>query len=201
LRLTFIYTAALLVLFLLVQFSASQQRVLDDFAEIPVVGLSGSPEVTHVSQPFQIQRSGNLQATLTGGPFDNDWLGLDCALFNEETGEVTAFYSELSYYHGIDSDGRWSEGSTSQTLYLSRVPAGRYTLQITPYFAGLARFKYSVALRSGVPRALWLFVALAAILVWPLFSKMRANGFEKARWRESNFAPAAKSPALEGSDD
>ena len=201
LRLTFIYTAALLVLFLLVQFSASQQRVLDDFAQIPVVGLSGSPEVTHVSQPFQIQRSGNLQATLTGGPFDNDWLGLDCALFNEETGEVTSFYSELSYYHGVDSDGRWSEGSTSQTLYLSRVPAGRYTLQVTPYFAGLGRFRYSVALRSDVPRALWLFVALAAIFIWPMLTKLRANGFEKARWRENNFAGALQVPASEASHD
>jgi ribosomal protein S27E len=201
LRLAFIYSGALLALYLLVQVFSSRQKVLDDSAEIPRGTRPGSPEASHVSQPFEIQRSGNLEATLTGGPLENEWLGLDCALFNEVTGEVTSFYSELSYYHGVDSDGRWSEGSPSQTVYLSRVPAGRYTLQGTPYFAGLGRFRYSVALRSGVPRVLWFFVALAAIFVWPLITKIRAAAFEKARWNESNLAAAAASVAANESED
>ena len=63
---------------------------------------------------------------------DNSWIYLSMALINDESGVAYDFGREVSYYHGRDSDGSWSEGSTSDEAVLPSIPAGRYYLRIEP---------------------------------------------------------------------
>ena len=50
----------------------------------------------------------------------------------EETGAALDVGREVSYYHGVDSDGSWSEGSRDDNALIPAVPAGRWFLRIDP---------------------------------------------------------------------
>jgi len=47
-------------------------------------------------------------------------------------GAAYGFGLQSDYYHGVDGGERWSEGSRSRTVYVGRVPAGRYVLRLEP---------------------------------------------------------------------
>ena len=59
-----------------------------------------------------------------------------------------SFYQEISYYHGQDSDGSWSEGGTSDTEYLSVVEPGTYVLRTTAAFASSSEEPAAIASRA-----------------------------------------------------
>jgi hypothetical protein len=93
----------------------------------------------------------------------------------------------VSYYFGSDSDGSWSEGSTSATRFVPSVPPGRYLLRLQPQWeAGQAPPDYDLTVRSQVPRFLYAFVAILAVLAWPALALWKWFRFEVARWSESD---------------
>ncbi|MBQ7568714.1 DUF4178 domain-containing protein, partial [bacterium] len=61
---------------------------------------------------------------------DNRWVYFDMALVNTKTQEAKLFSRSLSYYHGYDSDGRWSEGEKNNYVIVPRVQPGTYVLRI-----------------------------------------------------------------------
>lgn len=61
-------------------------------------------------------------------PILNNWVYAEGYLLNEATGETFNFARDLEYYEGTDSDGKWSEGSCEQRLYISNIPQGTYKL-------------------------------------------------------------------------
>ena len=148
--------------------------------------VSGSPEAAVFTDPFDINRPGNLEVRVQA-PVDNSWLHLDGALINEETGAVDAFDLEVSYYHGRDSDGSWSEGGTSARSYLASVPSGRYVLRLAPQWeTGRAPGSYDLRLRSRVPRFHHFVLAGLALCAWPLVLLWKHMRFEIERWSESD---------------
>lgn len=181
-----IYAAVLFGVFLVLTLFAANRVVYERAVQLPPMTRGGTPEAMVFSEPFEIPRSGNVRVELSA-PVSNSWLGVQGDLVNEETQEVTSFYSEASYYSGVDSDGSWSEGSRSDTEYLSRVPSGRYTLRLTPYFdARTTSPEFRMRLTADTPRFLWMFLAMLLLFVGPFFNLARSGSFETARWNESN---------------
>jgi hypothetical protein len=187
-----VYTSALVLLAVLfVVFLGltllGRRQVHTQFIVIPPTAVSGTPEAAVFTEPFQVERTGNLEVLVTAA-VDNSWLYLDGALINERTGSLDEFDAEVSFYHGRDSDGSWSEGGTSTRRYISSVEPGRYVLRLEPQWeAGRpAPRSYEVRVSSRVPRLYQLFLAGLALALWPLLLAWRQWRFEAQRWSQSD---------------
>jgi len=115
-------------------------------AERHVAGPGGQPEVARraasgrreaaaksvlLSEPFATERTTNMRAQIFS-PSSNNWVGVGADLISESTGEVRSFYLLSDRYSGVDGGEKWSEGSQSRSVWLSRVPAGRFVLRLDP---------------------------------------------------------------------
>jgi hypothetical protein len=163
--------------------------------EIPATAAVGAPEAAVFAGPMFVTEASNVQVKVQA-PVSNSWLYLEGALINEETGAIDEFDLEVSYYSGVDSDGSWSEGSTSATRYIPAVAPGRYTLRLEPQW-GDSRTPpsgYSLTVSNRVPRFTHLFLAALALLAWPVLRLWRYLRFETQRWSESDH------PWVESSD-
>ncbi len=178
---------AALVVLLFVGLSVSGGRTVFSKAfSIPNRVLPGSPEAALFSEPFQIDRSGNIEVRLEA-PVSNSFLYLDGALINEATGDVDEFDAEVGFYAGVEDGESWSEGGTHARAYLGRVPAGSYVMRLAPQWpVGQAPFGYTVTLRNRVPRLYLAGLALVLIFAWPLLLYWRKMRFESQRWSESD---------------
>jgi hypothetical protein len=174
--------AALLVHLAFLLF-AQQRLVLDAVWQYhPSVAATASVE----SQPFRLTgRSSNLMVEISS-TLAQSWAYFTLTLINEDTGVARTFGREVSYYFGRDGDGSWSEGAPWDRVYLSSVPAGRYVLTVEP--EGPAPVNYRVRLTRDVPRPLWLWLAVGALLLPPLLFWWRQWRFEQRRWEDSDHA-------------
>jgi len=154
--------------------------------DVTLQGDSGTPEAVAFVGPMEISRQGNVQISVQA-PVSNSWLYLDGALINEDTGGVDAFDLEVAYYSGRDSDGSWTEGSQSRTTYLGAVPPGKYLLRLAPQWDKARKpDRFTVDVRSGVPRFYHAFLAFLGIAAWPMMVLWRRFRFERQRWSESD---------------
>jgi hypothetical protein len=141
------------------------------------------------SPSFRIEDgSKNIEVKLSA-PVENNWIAVEGSLVNQDTGVAELFELAVSYYHGSDSDGAWSEGGRTETVYLSALPAGNYVLAISPQWDGPrpSVSAFTVELRSGVLRWLYPVLALVGILLVPILGMFRALAFENRRWQESMY--------------
>lgn len=159
---------------------------------------AGSPgETSFVTETFQVPRTGNVEVEIRTD-LDNNWAYFNLALLREDGAQGFDFGREISYYHGRDSDGSWSEGSRKDSALLARVPAGAYYLRIEPEMDPQASARspsgmsmnYEIIVKNDVPRFWILLLALPLLLIAPLMHSFRAIGFETARWSESDYGVA-----------
>jgi ribosomal protein S27E len=185
-----------IALFLFVFFNIRAERKVlyearQDLAAASDQALSpdaASELYTVVSEPFEITRSGNVEARISA-PTDNSWVFVNAVLLEQETGQAYGFGLQSDYYHGVDGGERWSEGSRSRTVYVGRVPAGRYVLRLEPELErGRAPSHYDIRLRSGVPRLAHLVLVLVFLLFGPIALAISKARFEGRRWAESDYA-------------
>ena len=144
-----------------------------------------------VTPAFTVRgRTADLEVT-TEAQVDNGWAYFDYALVNEATGTTYEFGREVSYYHGTDSDGNWSEGSRRDRAMLPSVPAGQYFLRVAPEAQVPTEFlEYRIVVRRDVPTFTPYLIALALLALPPIFMALRAWGMESTRWKESDYAPS-----------
>ena len=143
-----------------------------------------------VTPTFTVKgRTANLEVT-TEAQVDNGWAYFDYALVNEQTGTTYEFGREVSYYHGRDSDGAWSEGSRRDHAVLPSVPAGQYFMRVQPEAQVPTGFlEYRIVVRRDVPIITPYLICLALLAIPPIFWTFRAWAMESARWKESDYAP------------
>ncbi len=160
---------------------------------------SATPFTTDV---FELKgRASNVELEVRTD-LSNNWAFFHFALINEATGEARDFGREVSYYFGRDSDGSWSEGRPGDRVLIPTVPAGRYYLLVDPEAApGVRSLNYELRLTRDVPTWSLFGVAAGLLLLPPLLASLRAFGFEQARWRESDYAPAASDDDEEDEED
>jgi hypothetical protein len=120
---------------------------------------------------------------------DNNWLYLNFALVNEDSGQTYDFGRELSYYSGYDSDGSWTEGSRQDSAIVPSVPPGHYFLRIEPESDRKpGRIAYIVTVTHDYPVGYWLWIAAGLLFVPAILITWRSINFEHRRWQESDHA-------------
>ena len=165
----------------------SQQRLVADVNGDHRPGTADSAPL--VSEPFSISgRTSNVMVEISTN-VANSWAYFNVTLVNESTGVAKTFGREVGYYSGRDSDGAWSEGSNWDRTYLPSVVAGTYVLVVEP--EGPHAVSWRVRLTRDVPRPLWLWLAIAALIVPPLIFVWRRVAFENRRWSESDHASSS----------
>ena len=180
-------TAALFLAYSFFLFSGGR-TVHKQTLVIPPGTQPGAPEAAAFTERFFVLKPGNLQIAVHA-PVSNSWLYLAGSLINEETGAVDDFDVDVEYYFGSDSDGSWTEGSTSAARYISGVEPGRYLLRLEPQWEpGKQPQQYDLVVRSRVPRFWHLVLALIALWSWPLLLGWKRMRFEAGRWSESDHA-------------
>ena len=138
-----------------------------------------------VTEPFALTgRRSNVVVQITTD-LSNSWAHFNLALVNVDTGAALDFGREIAYYTGHDSDGSWSEGGPTDSVYLPSVASGPYYLLVEPE-TEMRSMAYSVTVRRDVPRHAYFFVALGLLLVPPLVFAYRRFRFEYLRWSESD---------------
>lgn len=147
-------------------------------------------EASFVTSPFELKgRTSDVELT-TNAHLDNNWIYLNYALIDQDTGRAFDFGREVSYYHGYDQDGSWSEGSRKDTVTIPSVPPGRYYLRVEPesdYRRGT--IYYTISIRRDVPQASFFGLGALALLVPAGLMTWRSLNFEHLRWAESSFGP------------
>lgn len=148
-----------------------------------------SIDSSFVTDTFRVARDSNLELAISTN-LTNNWIYINFALINSDTGDALDFGREVSYYYGTDSDGRWTEGSPADVATLSTVSAGTYYLRVEPESGtpGGPPVNYSLKIRRDVPSPVYYVLAVVVLLVPPIFVTLRAASFEARRWQESDFA-------------
>jgi hypothetical protein len=146
--------------------------------------------------PVHLDARHSLNELVAYSPLDNSWVDLDYALVSKDTGESFESSGSLEYYTGVDSDGRWSEGSNVGRTLITSLPGGDYDV-VVDATSGDAH-----GAASGAPVKLLLthdvvpwrnfWIACGAILLYPLWLAYRRLVFERERWSDSAFNPYAK---------
>jgi hypothetical protein len=148
-------------------------------------------EASFVTPPFSLQgQDENVEIDIATN-LDNAWAYFDLALINVDDGHAYVAGREVSYYHGRDSDGNWSEGKARNSVRLSSIPAGRYYLRVEPQMdnnASAPVMNYTVTVRRGV--VIWAYFFFAALFLGipPLLAVWRRYSFERSRWQESDYS-------------
>lgn len=155
-----------------------------DLAAGPAEKAFVTPEFDLSGRPSSVRI--DLETNVT-----NAWAFLRTALIDAETGTATHFEREVSFYHGVDDGESWSEGSRTDTVFLSRVPAGRYYLHVDPEASG--SFTVHIRVTRDATRALHFFVAMFVLLVPFAWTWARHQAFEVGRWTESDHPMSASS--------
>ncbi|UWZ85861.1 DUF4178 domain-containing protein [Occallatibacter riparius] len=180
-----VFVGLMLALFIYFFTTAEDREV---FQQSYVFDTSAGGEASFVSNTFKLDgRTSDVELT-TSADVDNNWIYVNYALINDDTGHAYDFGREVSYYHGHDSDGSWTEGSTKNRVIVPSVPAGLYYLRIEPesdpYHGSI---RYTVTIRRDVPQISLFGIALAALLLPAAFLTWRAMSFEHLRWSESDY--------------
>ncbi len=160
-------------------------------------------EPVFFSGPIEIGKGGqNLEVKLVA-PVENAWIGVEGALVSEQTGEAELFELTSSYYHGTDGGESWSEGGRTETVFLSGLKPGAYMLRVAPVWEGSRPpvQGFSLEIRSGVVRWLYVVLAFFAIILFPLLMLLRVMAFEGRRWAESMYSNTGSSSDDSSSGD
>ncbi|MCB2408222.1 DUF4178 domain-containing protein [Hymenobacter sp. BT178] len=148
-----------------------------------------STEKVLVSSPFEITEPSTVLDINLRAEIDNSWLELPVSLVNEQTGQGFEFTKNMEYYHGVESGESWSEGSVQADATLTKIPAGRYHLNLYPVSENNrpVGFSLTVTENSWQPGNFFLFGL--ALLVYPGLLYWRRYNHEQARWAQSNYGP------------
>jgi hypothetical protein len=139
----------------------------------------------------------------TWAGLDDQWMYVDYALVNEETGQVFATGRELGYFDGFDA-GRLVERGLAAGPRAARPRARRPLLPARR--AGRRRprapaDRLARHVRRDVPSPAYLLLAVLVLLVPPGIAALRAASFETRRWAESDHAPSSAADDDGGDDD
>ena len=144
-------------------------------------------ETSFVTDVFELgDRTCNVEVE-TSTDLNNNWIYLNYALINQDTGQAWDFGREVSYYYGRDSDGPWTEGSRNDSVVVPSVPPGHYYLRIEPEPPqGFQHIGYSVRVVRDVSVFSIYGLAFLALLLPAAALTWRRLNFERLRWAESD---------------
>jgi hypothetical protein len=149
-------------------------------------GQQGEP--SFVTGDFDLTGRPTTLEVAVNTDLDNNWTYFNFALVNQDTGQAYDFGREVSYYHGVDSDGSWDEGSRNSSVLIPAVTPGKYYLRVEPEMDS-GTVTYELTLRHDVPSYTWFLIAAGLLLIPPVLYTVRARSFETQRWMNSDHPP------------
>ena len=181
------FALALVLLMIGFDLTASKQEVFNGYYKFD---SNKRGDASFVTDEFTLSgHSSNVEVN-TSTDLNNRWIYLNYALINVDTGQAFDFGREVSYYHGYDSDGSWSEGSSNDSVAVPKVPPGRYYLRVEPEGdPGYGVTYYTVNVKRDVPQYSLYALALGALLLPAILLTWRTLSFEHMRWSESDHPP------------
>lgn len=184
----------LCVLFIFFEVAGDRPRVASLGLSVPPVAGEPTSPVISTSDPFTIDRGPTTLALDLRTNAQNQYVGVEAALLEQNTGDVRHFVVETGYYSGYDGES-WSEGSQTAVAYVDRVPAGVYVLQVQPQWeaspqpggpSGLVPPAVALDVRSH-QRSPALFLIALVLLLLPFFWVVIRRGmFEAKRQQNAN---------------
>lgn len=173
---------------------------------IPLGGLSGmvlseemvlqptanqSVAQTIFSQPFDLKGNRNVKITASA-PVSNSFAEIDVDLINEQNDEIESVDIPIEYYAGVDEGESWSEGGQTSDVYISSLPAGKYTLRVEGTKENpLVALPVSVKVEQNVRRGVNFILSFILLSLLPIWAIIRKIVFESRRWSESMFGGAS----------
>jgi hypothetical protein len=179
-----VFASLVLIIFMVNESLAAKEEVFKDRYSFR---QNAGSEASFVTPIFQLKGRTSSVELRTDAAVANQWIYLNYALINADTGQAYDVGREVSLYSGYDSDGPWSEGRQDDEVLLPSVPSGRYYVRVEPESeARLGNINYSLTVTRDVPSyALYLY-ALGALLVPAILIAWRTFNFEQMRWAESD---------------
>ena len=118
---------------------------------------------------------------------NNSWVSFDLTLLDLDRSDDDESSLEVSFYHGVDSDGAWREGGTNEHVFFSDVEPGRYNI-IADVSAGDTNVPIPYTLRAmqDIPTGQNLVACILLLVSVPLACAIGAGFFENARWEKSD---------------
>lgn len=169
---------------------ATSLRAGDTTLAVGTYNMAQSVGEAQVYGPYDFNASDSINELVASAPLQNSWVELQCSLVNTATGKSYDFINSFSYYHGTDSDGSWSEGSTSDTTTLTGIPAGTYRLIVAAGGSDESgrpiATPISISLRHDVVPWQNFWLGVLAILIYPGYLLYRRASLERERWSEAN---------------
>ncbi len=151
-------------------------------------------ETSFVTPVFDLTgRLSNVEVQ-TRTDLDNHWMFVGYALIDTDTGQGYDFGREVSYYHGRDSDGDWSEGGKVDKAIVPSVPSGRYYLRVEPEAEPSSpSINYEIVVQRDVPNFIWFMIAALLIPLPAIALAWRGFRFEYERWQQSDYGSVGTS--------
>jgi predicted RNA-binding Zn-ribbon protein involved in translation (DUF1610 family) len=147
---------------------------------------------TQVYGPLTLPRAYSINQLVASGSIDNAWVELQGTLANTTTGQSYRFANAFQYYHGVDSDGSWTEGSRDGSTLIGSVPAGTYNVVVDGESGDNSGRPLDTSIQIGlrydvvVWRNFW--IAILLILSYPLYLALRSASAERERWSDSDWS-------------
>lgn len=170
------------------------QIFFNRMAEEKVVYKGGFNQSALTDQKFFVTPTFNLEGgtksidILVQAPVSNDWFFGEFSLINEDTGEEINFTKDIEYYSGYEGGESWSEGSSQAEAFISRVPEGRYHLNIYPEFSTNTH-EFYVEVRRGIATNSNFWITLFGLSLFPGGYYARKRYLEGKRWSDSDYSP------------
>jgi hypothetical protein len=191
--------AALFLIAILVAIHAPHKEILSrefDFGTVPPSPDAPPPTPSAKEQTrtvfvplMKIDGGTNLMAE-GSSDVTNNWVYIAGDLYDEKSGLLESFDLPIEYYEGYD-DGKWTEGSKTQKVYLSALPEGDYGLRLEAQWPStMPAPRVRITIEEGVFRWSHFWWALGLITIPALFVGSRARVFEARRWSDAGFTPA-----------
>ena len=184
-----LFLILLIVLFATVYSIARNEQVFEQSYQF---NSDVKGEASFVTDAFELKGHTSDVELTTSANVDNNWIYLNYALINQDTGHGYDFGREVSYYHGYDSDGSWSEGRSKDTAIVPSIPPGNYYLRVEPESApNHGTIRYTITVRRDVPQASFFGLGVLALLLPAALVTWRSLNFEHLRWAESDSGGSA----------
>ncbi|TGE25361.1 DUF4178 domain-containing protein [Hymenobacter aquaticus] len=176
-----------------------RQLLRESFASGPTQSLvlpapaaaaaTATTEKVLVSMPFEVPDSTTSLQVEVRADLDNSWLELPVSLVNEQTGRGFEFTKNIEYYHGYESGESWSEGSVEADALLTRIPAGRYHLNLYPASENNRPVSFTVTVTENPWLPSNLLLLVLGLLLYPGILIYRRQQHEQSRWEQSDYTP------------